>query len=97
MKTTDVSLLTKPLYSLDLQTIEPIFKTWIAEVLSGLKHEPTVPVYYSRYEICKLLKISLPTLGRYVDLGIIVGHKVGNRILFSQKDIDAALLEIVSC
>ena len=97
MKTPDVSknpYPSEPLYSLTLETIEPIFKAWIKEAIATEKPADTKPVFYSRYEICKLLKISLPTLGRYMDLGIITGHKVGNRILFSQDDINKALTEI---
>jgi len=97
MKTSDVvknQLPAEPLYTLTLEKIEPIFKAWIKEVLASEKPEEPQNVFYSRYEICKLLKISLPTLGRYLDLGIITGHKVGNRILFSQDDINKALQEI---
>lgn len=85
----------EPLYALTLDKIEPIFKNWIKEVLTSEKPVEQPPlVFYSRYEVCKLLKISLPTLGRYMNLGIVTGKKVGNRILFSQDDIDKALHEI---
>lgn len=97
MKTADVpkkQLPSEPLYALTLDKIEPIFKGWIKEVLASEQPVEQPLVFYSRYEVCKLLKISLPTLGRYMNLGIVTGKKVGNRILFSQDDIDKALHEI---
>lgn len=97
MKKNDVSkspLSTEPLFSLTLDKLEPVFKTWIKDVLADEKPSVAELVFYSRYEICKLLKISLPTLGRYLTLGIVTGKRIGNRILFSQEDIDKALIEI---
>ena len=49
---------------------------------------------YSRKESCNMLKISLPTLSKYMELGIIKGHRVGNRILISSEDINNALRDI---
>jgi excisionase family DNA binding protein len=63
-------------------------------VLSEKPDKPEPPLFYSRYEMCKMLKISLPTLCRYVSLGILTGKRVGNRILFSQEDLNNALHEI---
>lgn len=45
----------------------------------------------TRLEACKALHVSLPTLSRYMDLGIVKGHRVGNRILISSEDITSAL------
>ncbi len=46
---------------------------------------------HTRNEVCKMLKISLPTLERYLDLGIIKAGRIGNRILISDEDIENAL------
>jgi hypothetical protein len=97
MNTHDVSkspVTTEPIYTLTLDKLEPIFKGWVRDVLADEKPVDQPFVLYSRYEVCKLLKISLPTLGRYMNLGIVAGKKVGNRILFSQDDINNALHEI---
>ena len=91
METLEASV---PIFTLTVESFEPIFKGWIKEVLASEKPKTTPKVYYSRYEICQALKISLPTLGKYIKLGIIKGHRVGNRILFSQDDVDMALKEI---
>ena len=48
----------------------------------------------TRLEACKSLHVSLPTLSRYMDLGIIKGQRVGNRILISQENIANALKDI---
>ena len=97
MKKNDVlktPVTTEPLFSLTLDKLEPIFKAWVRDVIANETPVDQPPVFYSRYEVCKLLKISLPTLGRYMNIGIVTGKKVGNRILFSQEDINNALHEI---
>ena len=48
----------------------------------------------TRLEACKALHVSLPTLSRYMDLGIVKGQRVGNRILISQENIANALTDI---
>jgi len=75
-----------------IKQLAPFFKQMIREVISETS-EPK-PQFYSRDEACKIIKISLPTLSRYIDLGILKAHKVGNRILISQEDMAIALKEI---
>ncbi len=82
---------TEPLFNLTLEKLEPIFKGWIRDVLASEKPIQAKTTFYSRTDVCKMLKISLPTLGRYMSLGIITYKKVGTRILFTQDDIDKAL------
>lgn len=74
------------------QTIRQI----VREELAGF--QPTEPElkFYTRDEVCKLLKISLPTLGEYVKMGIIKGSRIGTRILFNELDIRNAAREIPS-
>lgn len=52
--------------------------------------------YLTRLEVCATLKISLPTLSRYSGLGLIPAKRIGNRILYSQEDIQNAINEIPS-
>lgn len=47
--------------------------------------------YLTRLEVCKALNISLPTLSRYSELGLIPAKRIGNRILYLQSDIEASL------
>lgn len=56
--------------------------------------EPSAPKYFSRKEVCEMWGISLPTLDRYLDKGLIIGSRVGHRIFFTQENINAALREI---
>ncbi len=46
---------------------------------------------YTRYQTCELLHISLSTLDTYVRKKAINCSWVGNRILFTQEDINKAL------
>jgi hypothetical protein len=50
--------------------------------------------FLTRLEACKALKISLPTLSRYSDLGLITAKRIGNRILYLEQDIQNALTDI---
>ena len=47
--------------------------------------------YLSRYDVCKLLKISLPTLYMWTKLGMVISHKIGNRVLYKSNEIEMAL------
>lgn len=68
----------------------------IADIKTMLRNRPenSVPKYFSRKEVCEMWNISLPTLDRYLDKGLIVGSRVGHRIFFTQENIDNALHEI---
>ena len=66
----------------------------VTNAIGGTPAEPSKPIYYTRRDICQLLKISLPTVDRYIRHGIISGSKVGNRIVISQANLDAALTKI---
>jgi excisionase family DNA binding protein len=49
--------------------------------------------YYSRKETAELLQVTLPTLHKYVRDGIIMCHRIGNRVLFKAEDIDQAIVQ----
>ena len=83
------------LVSLTIGDTKALLKSWIKESLSEIdKTSEPAAQYYSRNEVCALLKISLPTLSRYINLDLIKSHKVGNRILISKEDINNALRNI---
>jgi hypothetical protein len=50
--------------------------------------------YLTRVEACEKLHISLPTLSKYLGLGIVRGSKVGNRILIPIENINNALQDL---
>jgi excisionase family DNA binding protein len=74
---------------LKTKDIKCVVKEALLEALTETK--TNTPKFYSRYEATKLLKISLPTLSRYIELGVINANRIGNRILISQEAIDEAL------
>ncbi|MBN2698843.1 MAG: helix-turn-helix domain-containing protein [Bacteroidales bacterium] len=56
------------------------------------KHDtPAEMKYYTRYETCEILHISLSTLDTYVKKGAITCSRLGARVRFTQDDIDKAM------
>ena len=47
--------------------------------------------YMNRFEVAKLLKISLPTLNNWSKSGIVQSYRIGNRILYKAEEIDQAI------
>lgn len=50
--------------------------------------------YYTREEVAKLLKITLPTLNFYTKRGIIKGSRLGTRVLYDEESVKQAVKEI---
>ena len=51
--------------------------------------------YLTRQETARRLRISLVTLTDWVNRGKICAHKIGGRVLFRDRDVEAALNQIV--
>jgi len=84
-----------PFFYLTVGQAETLIKKWVSESLKNNEPVPNpAPVFYKREEVCKLLKISLPTLYKYYSSGLIQGQRFGNRILFSQESVNKALTAI---
>jgi excisionase family DNA binding protein len=83
-----------PLFTISLTKLEPILKTWIWEVLQEVQPKEEMAKFLTRKEACEVLHVSMPTLSRYLNRGIIKGHKVGYRVLIGQEEINNALREI---
>ena len=49
--------------------------------------------YLTRFEVAKLLKISLPTLGNWTKEGILQSYRIGNRVLYKEDEIISAVKE----
>jgi excisionase family DNA binding protein len=59
------------------------------------KHNPqSSNGYLTREETAKLLKISLPTLDRYTEIGIIQGYRLGSVIRYVRLEVEASLVRI---
>lgn len=52
--------------------------------------------YLSRFEVAKLLKISLPTLHNLTINGVLSGYRVGRRVLYKKAEVDSSLAVIES-
>ncbi len=46
---------------------------------------PKPPVLLSRKEVAAILKITLPTLQKHTDSGLLKAHYVGRRVLYDQN------------
>lgn len=48
----------------------------------------------TRKDTAKLLCISLPTLHEWTKTGIVIAHRIGNRVLYKQVEVYQALHQI---
>ena len=77
--------------NLTAEQMSETFRQIVREELSAIQPKEDIPKYLSRDEVCKSLKITLPTLNTYTKKGIIKGCKVGTRVLYLASDIKEAL------
>ena len=71
--------------------LKQIVREAVQETMMVKNDAPAEMKYFTRYETCEILHISLSTLDTYVKKGAITCSHVGKRVLFSQDDIDKAL------
>lgn len=76
------------------QELSEAFRTIVREELSLLNSKDENPKYLTRIEVCKLLKISLPTLNEYTKKGVVTGSRVGSRILYDETSVKEAVKQI---
>ena len=75
-----------------LDLFQPIIKELVQEIAPTLLPTiPQEPKYYTRKEVCNILHITLPTLGRLTKDGILNSVTIGSRVLYEASTIDAAL------
>lgn len=86
-----------PAFTLSIGQLHDLMMEVVKEALHDIvpKKEETDKLL-TRLEACKTLHVSLPTLSRYMDLGIVKGQRIGNRILISRENITNALKDIPS-
>lgn len=75
-----------------LAKIDSIVNKSIKEKLESLK-PPKAITYLDRKEVCRLLKISLPTLSSLTKDGAIISYRIGGRILYKLEDVEGALIK----
>ena len=71
--------------------LKQLVREAVLETMIEKNDAPAEMKFYTRYETCELLHISLSTLDTYVKKGAVTCSHVGKRVLFSQDDIDKAL------
>ncbi|HLN20619.1 MAG TPA: helix-turn-helix domain-containing protein [Bacteroidales bacterium] len=71
------------------ETLKDVVNRTIEERQSGVSE----PILYTRDQLRRILHLSLPTIDRYTNLGILEAKKVGNRTLYSKESVDKALKE----
>jgi hypothetical protein len=80
---------------------EQELRTLIREVLietiqnnNQEQHSKSDSIYLNRFEVIKLLKISLPTLNNWSKSGIVQAYRIGNRVLYKADEIDQAIMSV---
>lgn len=83
------------IHNLNADDLKNIISQAISEHLGKSTPAPLVDVgYHSRKETAKILHVSLPTLDKYTESGMIRGSRFGRRILYSLDDITTSLKQI---
>lgn len=56
--------------------------------------KPQAQKYMSREQVCELLHISLPTLHRRVNSGVLPCYKNGRKTLFKTTEVETSLIKL---
>ncbi len=80
----------------NLDKLIDLLSTAIADRINSTIPIQTIEVqkeeeFKTRKETAEMLSISLPTLHQYTKKGILLGYRVGARVLYKQSEIEAAL------
>ena len=73
---------------------EDLFNNHLRPYLQKLQNPTPEPRFYSRQETAKMLGVALSTLDYKTKSGEITASRLGNRILYSDADIQNALTKI---
>ena len=73
--------------NLTVEELQDLIHSIFKEELQLLLPKKGEPKYLTRKEVCSSLKISLPTLVRYTQIGVVKGFRIGTRILYRLEDI----------
>jgi excisionase family DNA binding protein len=75
-----------------LYQIEKTIEGKVNEKLEQLRSKPTWE-YLSRKEVCKILKVSLPTLDRMVKESKVRSYRLGTTVRFRSDEVEQAVRE----
>jgi hypothetical protein len=71
------------------EELQEVIRSVIKEELQVLQPKMNETRYLTRNEVVDLLKISLPTLQIYTQIGVVKGFRIGTRILYKLEDIES--------
>ena len=76
-----------------LSDIEAVVRKVLDDRLNDLipQRKEDTPLYLTRDEAAKMLRITLPTLNDWTKLGRIPVQRIGRRVLYALSDIENAL------
>jgi len=85
------------LNSVDLQDLKNLFEEVLEEKLKKVNPKGRkVSDLRTRNEAAKFFRISLPTLNEWTKDGVVIAHRIGNRVLYKQNELEEALIQIKS-
>ena len=78
-----------PLLSIGEMITDALRREIAAQIAVAFDRRPSLPL--DRRQVAELLKISLPTLKKRTDDGVIHCTRIGRRVLFDRAQIDALM------
>jgi excisionase family DNA binding protein len=82
------------LQGINTEDLKNLLREVIEEKLkkeSKLKESEKGLAYLNRFEVSKVLRISLPTLNNWSKAGTLQSYRIGNRILYKADEIEQAV------
>lgn len=82
------------LQGINTEDLKNLFREVIEERLkpeSSPKESEKGLAYLNRFEVAKILKISLPTLNNWSKAGTLQSYRIGNRILYKSDEVEQAV------
>ncbi len=71
--------------------LKELIQSIIRKEISGLKKEESEVIYIKKDEVCKLLRVSKPTVDSHVEKGYYQKHCMGSRVFYNKQEILAYL------
>lgn len=76
---------------IEIETLKKIVGEAVADAIS--KHQPKTdePQYITRNELANQLRVTLVTLWGWDKKGLLIPHKIGNRVLYEKTEVEKSL------
>ena len=76
---------------IELETLRKIVGEAVADAISKQPQTDEEPKYLTRSELATQLRVTLVTLWNWQKKGLLIPHKIGNRILYDEAEVNQAL------